>query len=141
VWLPEEKRMDQKADSPPYTNPDALNVTALAKRFGVARSTIRRRLAKGWVPPATAPQKPRKAKADAPARELAAVPVNAPVERPPDAPPSAPSVLQRPVEREEHTNGCGIGVVLMGTATAIAALAITINAQTGWRFGTRRWPA
>jgi hypothetical protein len=45
-------------------------------------------------------------------------------------------VLQQPVEREEHTNGCGIGVVLMGTATAIAVLAITINAQTGWRLGT-----
>jgi hypothetical protein len=37
-------------------------VTALAKRFGVARSTIQRRLAKGWVPPAKVERKvPRRA--------------------------------------------------------------------------------
>jgi hypothetical protein len=34
-----------------------LNVTALAKRFGVARSTIQRRLRKGWTPPAKMPRK------------------------------------------------------------------------------------
>jgi hypothetical protein len=34
-------------------------VTALAKRFGVARTTIQRRLKRGWVPLPQAPHKPR----------------------------------------------------------------------------------
>jgi hypothetical protein len=36
---------------------------------------------------------------------------------------------------ETRTSGRGVGVVLVATAFAIAALAIVINAQTGWRFG------
>jgi hypothetical protein len=34
-------------------------VTALAKRFGVARSTIQRRMRKGWIPPTKVPRKRR----------------------------------------------------------------------------------
>src|SRR5215469_15625412 len=49
----------------PTPIPTALNVTALAKRFGVARTTIRRRLKKGWVPPTRVERKPRKAVPDA----------------------------------------------------------------------------
>jgi hypothetical protein len=45
--------------------PTSLNVTALAKRFGVARTTIQRRLRKGWVPPTKMQHKPRKTAADA----------------------------------------------------------------------------
>jgi hypothetical protein len=33
------------------TSPAPLSVTALAKQFGVSRTTIQRRLKKGWVPP------------------------------------------------------------------------------------------
>jgi hypothetical protein len=45
-----------------------LNVTALAKRFGVARTTIQRRLKKGWVP--SQRRKPRAALPAAPAAAL-----------------------------------------------------------------------
>jgi hypothetical protein len=34
--------------------PASLKVTALAELFGVAHTTIQRRLKKGWVPPKTA---------------------------------------------------------------------------------------
>jgi hypothetical protein len=56
--------------------PTPLNISALAKRFGVARSTIQRRLAKGWVPPAKVERKvPRRATPDA---APAATPMSAP---------------------------------------------------------------
>jgi len=38
------------SSTPPTPIPTALNVTALAKQFGVARSTIQRRMKKGWTP-------------------------------------------------------------------------------------------
>jgi hypothetical protein len=62
--------------------PTPLNVTALAKRFGVARTTIRRRLKKGRQPPATVPRRARKAAADA----APAAPPCAPHAVAPDAP-------------------------------------------------------
>jgi hypothetical protein len=43
----------------PTPIPTSLNVTALAKRFGVARSTIQRRLKRGWTPPARVQRKAR----------------------------------------------------------------------------------
>ena len=46
---------DIDATSLPTSIPTPLDVTALAKRFGVSRTTIQRRLKKGWVPPATVP--------------------------------------------------------------------------------------
>jgi hypothetical protein len=44
----------------PTPIPTSLNISALAKRFKVARSTIQRRLKKGWSPPTKVPRKPRK---------------------------------------------------------------------------------
>ena len=45
----------------PTPIPTSLNVTALAKRLGLDRRTVQRRLAKGWVPPTdTAPKHPKK---------------------------------------------------------------------------------
>jgi uncharacterized coiled-coil protein SlyX len=67
----------------PTPIPTPLNVTALAKRFGVARSTIQRRLKKGWTPPTKAPRKLRKAAPDAaPDAAPIAAPVAAPVTLP-----------------------------------------------------------
>ena len=44
----------------PTPIPTSLNVTALAKRLGLDRRTVQRRLAKGWVPPTdTAPKHPK----------------------------------------------------------------------------------
>lgn len=70
------------ATNDPTPIPTALNVGALAKHFGVARSTIRRRLKKGWVPPTVGPRKARKVVYDAP---------NATVSAPRNAPRDAPS--------------------------------------------------
>jgi hypothetical protein len=71
----------------PTPIPTALNVTALAKRFGVARTTIRRRLKKGWVPPTRVERKPRKAVPDALPSAPPAAPLGAPPYVAPDAPP------------------------------------------------------
>lgn len=48
----------------------------------------------------------------------------------------AAATLHQMPQREARATGRGTGLVLMGTAAAIAGLAIVINAQTGWRFGT-----
>jgi hypothetical protein len=66
--------------------PTPLNVTAMAKRFGVARTTIQRRLRKGWVPPTKVRHKPpREPAADA---AHSATPHAAPGAAP-DVPPAA----------------------------------------------------
>lgn len=44
----------------PIPIPTAVNVTELARRHGVTRQTIWRRLKRGWVPPAVAPRRKRK---------------------------------------------------------------------------------
>ena len=44
----------------PTPIPTALNVTALAKRLGVSRRTIQRRLSKGWTPDVVAPKQPKR---------------------------------------------------------------------------------
>jgi hypothetical protein len=65
-----------------------LNVTALARRFGVARSTIQRRLAKGWVPPTKPERKvPRRATPRATPDSAPDAPLAAPVAAPLAAPP------------------------------------------------------
>jgi hypothetical protein len=93
----------------PTPIPTPLNVTALARRHGVARSTIQRRLKKGWTPSAQVQRKPRKPAADA-------APSAAP-----DAAPTVAPVLHQPVPQEvphqEHHS-------LVTAATLVAALAL-----------------
>jgi len=105
----------------PTPIPTPLNVTALAKKFGVARSTIQRRLKKGWTPPNKVERK---------VQRRAAPPAA------PDAAPAAASVADHNVPHVERHTGRAAGAVLAVTAFAIAGLALTINLQTGWRFGT-----
>ncbi|HEY1362166.1 MAG TPA: hypothetical protein VGF60_07970 [Xanthobacteraceae bacterium] len=86
----------------PIQIPTTFNVSALAREHNISRSTVRRRLARGWVPPASAPADP--------------APQAAPSAKPGNAKPAA--------------------VVLVGIGLLIGALALAINAQFGWRFGT-----
>jgi hypothetical protein len=104
----------------PTPIPTPLNVTALAKRHGVSRRTIQRRLRKGWTPDATKPR--RKARQ---------------VSHPDVAPERAETfhLADRNVP-PAASPGRAVGLVLVATAVAIAALAIGINVQTGMRFGT-----
>src|SRR5262245_10358179 len=76
------------------------NISALARQHGVSRTTIRRRLARGWTPPR----------------------VEILLPAPPSVHPSTP-----------WTPGAAILTII---ALAIAGLALFINGQTGWRFGT-----
>jgi hypothetical protein len=69
----------------PTPIPTPLNVTALAKRFGVARSTIQRRLKKGWTPPMKVPRKVRRSAAPG---------------APSDAPSAAAPVLHQQVSQQ-----------------------------------------
>lgn len=86
------------------------NVSELAREHGVSRSTIRRRLEKGWNPPV----RPRPS-----------------LETP--APPSGDiAARDRPVPA---TLRPGVGAVLAIVAICIGALAIGINGQAGWRLG------
>jgi hypothetical protein len=71
----------------PTPIPTSLNVTALSKRFGVARSTIQRRPRKGWTPPPAKVQRVPPKAADAPPDAA----VNAPPAAAPHAAPDAPS--------------------------------------------------
>jgi hypothetical protein len=82
--------------------PTALNVSALAREHGVSRTTIRKRLARGWTPDNSTP----------PTIEVL---------------PPVPGVPPR-----FHPGS----TLLITTAVVIAALALIINGQTGWRFGT-----
>ncbi len=104
----------------PTPIPTPLNVTALARRHRVARSTIQRRLKKGWVPPTEAPRKPRRTAA----RATADAAPNA-------APAIAPVLHQRVLQEVRRPSGRTVGSVLVGTGFAIAGLAIGINAQAG----------
>ena len=84
----------------PIPIPTTFNVSALAREYKISRTTVRRRLARGWVPTPSAPTK------------------------------SAP--LTPPV-CGDRTLGM---VVLVSIAVAIGILALAVNGQTGWRFGT-----
>jgi hypothetical protein len=86
----------------PIPIPTTFNVSALAREYKISRTTVRRRLERGWVPTRCAPTK--------------------------NAPPSSVSPAAR-----DRTVGI---VVLVGIAVAIGTLALAVNGQTGWRFGT-----
>jgi hypothetical protein len=86
----------------PIPIPTTFNVSALAREYKISRTTVRRRLARGWVPTPSAPTN--------------------------DAP-----LCPVPLASRERTLGA---FVLVGIAVAIGALALAINGQTGWRFGT-----
>ena len=86
----------------PIPIPTTFNVSALAREYKISRATVRRRLARGWVPTPSAPTK------------------NTPLS---------------PIPLPGSGRTLGI-VVLAGIAVAIGALALAINGQTGWRFGT-----
>jgi hypothetical protein len=130
------------------TETTPLNVSALAREHGVSRKTIRRRLAKGWRPPApTEPMGPGAAEtaagrdlvSAAPTSLCAAVPTSLGVPMD-DAPtPGRPGHLEvlPPVA---HSSSSG-AAILIAVALAIGALALAINGQTGWRFGTTTFAA
>ena len=86
----------------PIPIPTTFNVSALAREYKISRATVRRRLARGWVPRPSVPAK------------------KAPLS---------------PIALPGSGRTLGI-VVLAGIAVAIGALALAINGQTGWRFGT-----
>jgi hypothetical protein len=120
--------------SDPTPIPTPLNVTALAKRFGVARSTIQRRLKKGWTPPVKVQRKPsRSATPDAAPR---ATPDAALVPQPAmQVVTHPPALLQRepdvtPDRHDGHPEGSRIaGVLLAGTALILASVGLLTNAQ------------
>jgi hypothetical protein len=84
---------------PPTPIPTPLNVSALARTHGVSRTTIRKRLARGWTPP-------------------------------------PPIVEVLPAFQGVPPRSTPGGTLLVVLALAIATLALIINAQTGWGFGT-----
>jgi hypothetical protein len=92
------------------TTVPALNISQLAREQGVSRTTIRRRLAAGWQP----------SRSGGPhgSRSLANLVANVEI--------IPPSTRGHPWTAS----------VLVVVAFGIAALAVAINAQTGWSFGT-----
>jgi hypothetical protein len=95
----------------PVPIPTPLNVSALARQHGVSRRTIARRLQKGWAPSVSTPTAIEPRNLD-----------------PIDVAYRCPSPGRKP--------GRKMGGVLIILALAIAGLAIGINAQVGWHFGT-----
>jgi hypothetical protein len=83
------------------------NISALARQHAVSRQTIRRRLAKGWQPP----------------QQLRVHDQRGIVEVLPPCPAAA-------------RRWPGVAVALIAISIGIAVLALAINGQTGWRFGT-----
>jgi hypothetical protein len=142
--------------SDPTPIPTPLNVTALAKRFGVDRRTIQRRLKKGWTPPAApaarrtkTPQVtphpvPHEVPQPMPQHIKGGDPVCVLPAREPEPESASETALlcppqiqpERKLTADHHGGSRKVGAVLLTTACAIALLAISINAQTGWRFGT-----
>src|SRR5262249_34617000 len=121
-------------------NTTPLNVSALAREHGVSRKTIRRRLAKGWRPPPPAPAPTPPMGPGVPetavARALvsaAPTPVGMPVGDAPTPGRHARLRVLPPAARTSWTLGAAI---LTAIALAIGVLALGINGQTGWRFGT-----
>src|SRR5215831_9979955 len=99
-------------DPTPKSNGTSINVSALAREHGVSRSTIRRRLEKGWTPASRSPLS---------------------IESPPSAPlPGQPAARERPVAA---TLWPGVATILVAVAIGIFFLAIIINGQAGWRLG------
>src|SRR5262249_59386143 len=94
--------------------PKTFNVSALAREHGVSRSTIRRRLANGWTP-------------------AAALPVEI---LPPAMEPPGEMAVRPGAAMVAATGWLGVRAALIIIAISIGALALTINAQAGFRFGT-----
>jgi hypothetical protein len=125
----------------PTPIPTPLNVTALAKRFGVARSTIQRRLKKGWAPPAKVPRKP--AAPDA-APAAAPAPADAPAAKPSRAAnvgAFAAAVMLAAVAA--YFSIGGMAEIFAGAAFAVMVLAAAMEAAklmiAGWL--ARQWQA
>lgn len=125
--------------------PTSLNVTALAKRFGVARTTIQRRLKRGWVPPATAPRKPR---VPAARRSIHATPGAAPAATEPAAPdaaspaapdaasPAASTVMMATFAAALALAACSAGMSVTGLSTIFAGASLpVIGMGTALEFG------
>ena len=129
----------------PTPIPTPLNVTALAKRFGVARSTIQRRLKKGWTPPTKAPRKPSKSAAPdaAPNAALAATlaPTQPQLSRAANAVAYAAAVMLAAVAA--YFSVGGMAEIFAGAAVAIMVLAGAMEATklviAGWL--ARQWQA
>jgi hypothetical protein len=112
----------------PTQIPTPLNVTALAKRFGVARSTIQRRLKKGWTPPAKVQRKPSKSTAAAAPSMPHPLPQLVPHEMPQLVPQPAHLEPERHVAVEHHGSRLA-GILLAGTALILAGVGLATNAQ------------
>jgi hypothetical protein len=110
----------------PTQIPTPLNVTALAKRFGVARRTIQRRLRKGWTPPAVAPKRPGKVR-QVSHPDVAAVSHSVPHQVPQPVPPDEtawlcpPALLQPEPDVMPHSRG--LRVLTLTVAIGLAAVA------------------
>jgi hypothetical protein len=130
----------------------APNISALAREHGVSRKTIRRRLAAGWRPDAPTlgvPMgAPETATETATGRDLVAaapssppIPLGAPVGVPGhDAPTPMGGGRLEVLPPVAHSSSSG-ALILIAVALAIGALALAINGQTGWRFGTTTFAA
>jgi hypothetical protein len=118
--------------TPPTPIPTPLNVTALAKRFGVARSTIQRRLKKGWTPPAKVQRQPRRSAAGdaAPAAASAACSMPHRLHLAPQSVQHQPQAEMPPPPTLQSAHGSRlVGVLLAGTALTLAGVGLATNAQ------------
>jgi hypothetical protein len=95
----------------PVPIPTPLNVSALARQHGVSRRTISRRPQKGWAPSVST--------------QTAIDPKNL-----------DPIDVAHRCAPPGRKPGRKMGGVLIILALAVAGLAIGINAQVGWHFGT-----
>jgi hypothetical protein len=100
----------------------------LAKRFRVARTTIQRRLAKGWVPPAKVPRKPR---------QLAAPDV-APA-TPSAGPSAAPSATANATPALQQGRTVTVATLVAALALATCSAVFSINGLTSI-FAGAFWP-
>jgi hypothetical protein len=119
----------------PTPIPTALNVSALAKRYGVARSTIQRRIKRGWSTPSL--RKPRKpagaALATAPAASSAAptaAPNAAPDAAPSATPHAAPSAAPNAAPAPQQSRAIAVAALLAALALAACSAAFSINGLT-----------
>jgi hypothetical protein len=136
--------------TPPTPIPTSLNISDLARKFGVDRRTIQRRLKKGWTPPTRRTKRSTKptdtSRQDVPHPAPQIVPQPMPQDAPHLVPQPAgdtgeapwlcpPALLQREpdaaVERHNrHSEGSRVaGVLLAGTALILAGVGLLTNAQ------------
>jgi hypothetical protein len=135
--------------SDPTPIPTSLNISELARKFGVDRRTIQRRLKKGWTPPTRRTKRSTKptdtSRQDVPhlAPQIVPQPMpqDAPHLAPQPAPPNEtallcpPAQIQRepgvtPDRHDGHPEGSRVaGVLLAGTALILAGVGLLTNAQ------------